>query len=62
MKPIRIKSSSGRYHAVIKKSKTFEEFKVAFYDWCKYIKHACYYTNDKQDAIDTANVELQRMD
>lgn len=57
-----LKFSNGGFSARVSFSREFSEYRVKFYraDGC-YIDAADYFTDDKSDAILTAQTEINRM-
>ena len=52
----------GKFKAIINFDLEYDEYQVKFYENSKHLINADYFTDDKEEAIDTANTELERMD
>lgn len=62
MTPKEIESLTGKFHARITHDSEFEEYKVSFWTVQGHLTDADYFTDDKQDAIDTALSEMKHME
>lgn len=56
-----IHKAAAEVTAKIYRDTEWQEYRVKFYREGQHLQNADYHTDDKQDAIDTAHGQLQRM-